>query len=120
MHLPHVPPVCTLSVQQWGWLDADLSLAHDHRSTYIIQCLTLCNAVGEFRKLALLAEADGMLRQKLQQVLKLSKEKWDDARDHAMRAVLADSRMRVWCALFDRVECTRWILGTAVLVLLHD
>ena len=39
-----------------------------------------------------------MLRQKLQQVLKLSKEKWDDARDHAMRAVLADSRMRIWCA----------------------
>ena len=38
-------------------------------------------AVGEFRKLALMAEADGHLRQKLQQVLKLSKEKWDDARD---------------------------------------
>ena len=56
----------------------------------------LGGAVGEFRKLSLLAEADGMLRQKLQQVLKLSKEKWDDARDHAMRAVLADSRMRVW------------------------
>ena len=54
-------------------------------------------AVGEFRKLALLAEADGHLRQKLQQVLKLSKEKWDDARDHAMRAVVADNRMRIWC-----------------------
>ena len=60
--------------------------------------------MGEFRKLALLAEADGMLRQKLQQVLKLSKEKWDDARDHAMRAVLADSRMRVWCALSDETQ----------------
>ncbi|CAL5229988.1 g13422 [Coccomyxa viridis] len=54
--------------------------------------------VGEFRKLALLAEADGHLRQKLQQVLKLSKEKWDDARDHAMRAVVADNRMRIWYA----------------------
>ena len=53
-------------------------------------------AVGEFRKLALMAEADGHLRQKLQQVLKLSKEKWDDARDHAMRAVVADNRMRIW------------------------
>ena len=53
--------------------------------------------MGEFRKLALLAEADGHLRQKLQQVLKLSKEKWDDARDHAMRAVVADNRMRIWC-----------------------
>ena len=52
--------------------------------------------VGEFRKLALLAEADGHLRQKLQQVLKLSKEKWEEARDHAMRAVVADNRMRIW------------------------
>ena len=56
------------------------------------------HAVGEFRKLALMAEADGHLRQKLQQVLKLSKEKWDDARDHAMRAVVADNRMRIWYA----------------------
>ena len=54
--------------------------------------------MGEFRKLALLAEADGHLRQKLQQVLKLSKEKWDDARDHALRAVVADNRMRIWYA----------------------
>eukprot|EP00891_Asterochloris_glomerata_P008152 jgi/Astpho2/8152/Aster-03085 len=54
--------------------------------------------VGEFRKLAQMAEADGHLRQKLQQVLKLSKEKWDDARDHAMRAVVADNRMRIWYA----------------------
>lgn len=61
--------------------------------------LFLCiSAVGEFRKLALMAEADGHLRQKLQQVLKLSKEKWDDARDHAMRAVVADNRMRIWYA----------------------
>mmetsp|Transcript_10080 Transcript_10080/g.30159 ORF Transcript_10080/g.30159 Transcript_10080/m.30159 type:complete len:698 (+) Transcript_10080:368-2461(+) len=56
------------------------------------------NKVGEFRKLALLAEGDGHLRQKLQQVLKLSKEKWDEARDHAMRAVVADNRMRIWYA----------------------
>ncbi len=55
--------------------------------------------MGEFRKLALLAEQDGHLRQKLQQVLKLSKEKWDDARDHAMRAVVADNRMRIWYGL---------------------
>ena len=38
------------------------------------------------------------MRQKLQQVLKLSKEKWDEARDHAMRAVVADNRMRIWYA----------------------
>ena len=53
-------------------------------------------SVGAFRRLALLAEGDGHLRQKLQAVLKLSKEKWDDARDHALRAVVADSRMRIW------------------------
>ena len=55
-------------------------------------------AVGEFRKLALQAEANGHLRQRLQQVLKLSKEKWEEARDHAMRAVVADNRMRIWYA----------------------
>ena len=66
--------------------------------------LSLRNAVGEFRKLALLAEQDGHLRQKLQQVLKLSKEKWDDARDHAMRAVVADNRMRIWCGIASGVQ----------------
>jgi hypothetical protein len=65
-------------------------------SLYFPSLLTPSLAVGEFRKLALLAEADGHLRQKLQQVLKLSKEKWDEARDHAMRAVVADNRMRIW------------------------
>ena len=30
------------------------------------------------------------------QVLKLSKEKWDEARDHALKAVVADNRMRIW------------------------
>lgn len=27
-----------------------------------------------------------------------SREKWEEARDHAMRAVVADSRMRAWYA----------------------
>lgn len=54
--------------------------------------------MGEFRRLAILAEQDGHLRQRLQQVLKLSKEKWDEARDHALRAVVADNRMRIWYA----------------------
>lgn len=52
--------------------------------------------MGEFRKLALMAEGDGHLRQKLQQVLKLSKEKWDEGRDHALRAVVVDNYLRVW------------------------
>eukprot|EP00798_Chlamydomonas_sp_ICE-L_P030155 gene30155-35135_t len=41
---------------------------------------------------------DGHLRQRLQHVLKLSKEKWEEARDHAMRAVAGDGRMRAWYA----------------------
>jgi hypothetical protein len=68
------------------------------RGLCVLRPLPVLRAVGEFRKLAMLAEADGHLRQKLQQVLKLSKEKWDDARDHAMRAVVADNRIRIWYA----------------------
>lgn len=52
--------------------------------------------VGEFKQLALRAEQDGHLRQKLQHVLKLSKEKWEEAKEHAMRAVVADNRMRAY------------------------
>ncbi|GMH34106.1 hypothetical protein BSKO_01940 [Bryopsis sp. KO-2023] len=52
--------------------------------------------VGQFRWLAQVADQDGTFRQKLQQVLKLNKEKWDDARDHAMKAVVPDNRMRAW------------------------
>ena len=43
-----------------------------------------------------MADSDGHLRQKLQQILKLSKEKWDEARDHALRSVVADNYLRVW------------------------
>ena len=39
---------------------------------------------------------DQHLRQRLQQILKLSKEKWEDARDHALKAVVVDNRMRFW------------------------
>ncbi len=60
--------------------------------------------VGEFRRLAALAEQDGHLRQRLQQVLKLSKEKWEEARDHAFRAVVADNRMRIWYADNNTME----------------
>lgn len=52
--------------------------------------------VGEFKQLMVMAEADGHLRQKLQNTLKMSSEKWSEARDHAMRAVVSDSRMRIW------------------------
>eukprot|EP00210_Caulerpa_lentillifera_P004247 g4051.t1 len=52
--------------------------------------------VGEFRRLVQAADQDGTLRQKLQQVLKLSKEKWDEAREHAYKCVVPDNRMRAW------------------------
>jgi hypothetical protein len=52
--------------------------------------------VGGFQRLAALADNDAPLRQKLQQVLKLTKDKWEETREHAMRAVVADDRARIW------------------------
>ena len=43
--------------------------------------------VREFVQLARLSEADGHLQQKLKQLLKLSKEKWDAACEHGKTAV---------------------------------
>lgn len=52
--------------------------------------------VGDFHALVARAEVDGQLRGQLQTLLKLPKEKWDEAADHARRAVVPDSRMRAW------------------------
>ena len=52
--------------------------------------------VGDFKSLVLLADMDQSLRNKLQQILKLSKEKWNEAREHAMKAVFPDNRLRIW------------------------
>lgn len=41
----------------------------------------------DFQALARLSEADGHLQQRIKQLLKLSKEKWDAACDHAKTAV---------------------------------
>ena len=43
--------------------------------------------VRDFQHLARLSEADGHLQQRIKQLLKLSKEKWDAACDHAKTAV---------------------------------
>lgn len=43
--------------------------------------------VRDFQRLAKLSEADGHLQQRLKQLLKLSKEKWDSACEHAKTAV---------------------------------
>lgn len=50
--------------------------------------------VREFQQLARLSEADGHLQQRLKQLLKLSKEKWDAACEHAKTAVQARARQR--------------------------
>ncbi|KAK9803940.1 hypothetical protein WJX72_006604 [[Myrmecia] bisecta] len=52
--------------------------------------------VREFQQLARISEADGHMQQKLKQLLKLSKEKWDSACEHAKTAVQVDNRMRAW------------------------
>ncbi|KAI8470506.1 MAG: hypothetical protein J3K34DRAFT_521291 [Monoraphidium minutum] len=52
--------------------------------------------VGQFQNLVRLAEADVQLRKVMQAVLKLSKEKWDEAARHALEAVHPDFRRRVW------------------------
>lgn len=52
--------------------------------------------VRDFQQLVSRADQDGLLRQKLQRVLMLSKEKWEEAREHAMKAVKADNRIRIW------------------------
>jgi hypothetical protein len=55
--------------------------------------------VRDFQRLAKLSEADGHLQQKLKQLLKLSKEKWDSACEHAKTAVQVSRIRYVWaCA----------------------
>lgn len=52
--------------------------------------------VSDFKQLALRAGQDRLLQQKLQYVLKLSEEQWEEASEHAARAVKLDNRMRAW------------------------
>ena len=71
---------------------AKLSNADGHIAvTYIAVThpLTDCRVtkVREFQRVAKLCDADGHMQQKLKQLLKLSKEKWDAACEHAKTAV---------------------------------
>jgi hypothetical protein len=67
-------------------------------------CCCCCCQVGEFKALALRAEGDGHLRQQLQALLKLPKDKWEEAAEHAKRAVVPDNRMRA-------CELPLWLIG---------
>ena len=54
--------------------------------------------VRQFQKLSLMRTVDGQMQQRLKQLLKLSKEKWDSACEHAKTAVqvcLQASRSRL-------------------------
>lgn len=55
--------------------------------------------VREFQRVAKLCEADGHMQQKLKQLLKLSKEKWDAACEHAKTAVQVSVCGDVSCPL---------------------
>lgn len=52
--------------------------------------------VGDFRQLALLADVDQQFRKNLQHILKFSADKFNEAREHAIKAIVPDNRMRVW------------------------
>lgn len=52
--------------------------------------------VAEFQELARLSTLDAQLALRMQQLLKMSKLKWQQACEHSMSAVLPDSRLRVW------------------------
>lgn len=54
--------------------------------------------MADFKALVQRAEGDTTLRQQLQTLLKLPREKWDDAVAQAKGAVFPDSRRRAWFA----------------------
>ena len=89
---PSLEPHVDLCPQTRPSLCRSPQLVADHerlrslqRNSYVL--LSRITKVRQFQKLALLSEADGHLQQKLKQLLKLSKEKWDSACDHGKTAV---------------------------------
>jgi hypothetical protein len=57
-----------------------------------------CMQVVDFKALAARADADSQLRQQLQTLLKLPKDKWEECVAHAKCAVFPDNRPRAWFA----------------------
>lgn len=56
------------------------------------------SAVGQFRDLVESCARDVQLQETLRKVLAFTARGWDAARQHALRAVQTDNRMRIWCA----------------------
>lgn len=52
--------------------------------------------VAEFRNLARLIEGEPRLQRMVRRVMKMSEEQWNDACDHAKKALPADDYLRVW------------------------
>ncbi|KAI8463749.1 MAG: hypothetical protein J3K34DRAFT_526758 [Monoraphidium minutum] len=78
---------------------ADMRLAAQETGVdvHIDDRLARIVTVGDFQNLVRCVDADGgQLRKAMQAVLKLSREKWDEAARHALEAVHPDFRRRVW------------------------
>ena len=71
--------------------DADIQLWHGCQFRLLWAACRITK-VRQFQKLARMAEADGHLQQRIKQLLKLSKEKWDAACEHAKTAVQVTHR----------------------------
>ncbi|KAA6419351.1 MAG: nitrogen regulatory P-II [Trebouxia sp. A1-2] len=66
-----------------------------HGLSVVHNCIT---TVGQFKELVESSETDQPLQETLKKVLNFTSNGWHKAREHAMRAVSTDNRMRAWCA----------------------
>lgn len=71
---------------------------HTSAKHIAIQCAVACAAVGQFKELVESSETDQPLQETLKKVLNFTSNGWHKAREHAIRAVSTDNRMRAWCA----------------------
>ena len=81
---------CTFSFRTRRPAFGELQTYHtQHLSKYnsMAAAVLRVTKVRQFQKLADMSGRDGHLDQRLKQLLKLSKEKWDAACDHALTAV---------------------------------
>lgn len=91
--LQQVHSSVTLCTCTDGTLYCLLMLLHKHTRP-----LSLHAAVGQFKELVESSETDQPLQETLKKVLNFTSNGWHKAREHAMRAVSTDNRMRAWCA----------------------
>lgn len=64
----------------------------------LVHSLCCACAVGQFKELVESSERDVQLQETLRKVLNFTAKGWEAARQHALRAVGTDNRMRIWCA----------------------